>query len=83
MCTSRILQKKLTRVLNIMCYNPRKWAETDVFVKTHLQTLLAWRLPLVLLCIKLLSVHGGGTVRVTKCTILASVWEVVLDSKGT
>jgi hypothetical protein len=31
-------------------------------------------IPLVLFCIKLWSVHGGGTVRVTKCIILASVW---------
>jgi hypothetical protein len=28
-------------------------------------------LPLVVLCIKLWSVHGGGTVRVSKCIILA------------
>jgi hypothetical protein len=75
--------KKWSRVLKIVCYNPRKWPEMDIFAKTHLQTLLVWRLPLVLLCIKLLSVHGGGTARVTKCTILATVWEVILDSKGT
>jgi hypothetical protein len=31
-------------------------------------------LPLVVLCIKLWSVRGGGTIRVTKCIILASVW---------
>jgi hypothetical protein len=35
--------KKLTQVLKIVCYNPRKWPETDVFAKTHLQTLLARR----------------------------------------
>jgi hypothetical protein len=32
-------------------------------------------IPLVLLCIKLWLVCGGGTVRVTKCIILPSVWE--------
>jgi hypothetical protein len=31
-------------------------------------------IPLVLLCIKLWSVRGGGTVRMMKCIILASVW---------
>jgi hypothetical protein len=69
-----LCKKNLTRVLKIVCYNPRKWPETDVFVKTHLQTLLARRLPLVLLCITLWLVRGGGIVIVTKCIILASVW---------
>jgi hypothetical protein len=69
-----VCAKNLTRVLKIVCYNPRKWPETDVFVKTHLQTILARRLPLVLLCITLWLVRGGGTVRVTKCIILTSVW---------
>jgi hypothetical protein len=40
--TSGVLQKK-TLVLKIVCYKPRKWPETDVFAKTHLQTLLARR----------------------------------------
>jgi hypothetical protein len=31
-------------------------------------------MPLVLLCIKLWYVRGGGTIRVMKCIILASVW---------
>jgi hypothetical protein len=39
----RDVAKKLTRVLKIVCYYPGKWSETDVFAKTHLQTLLAWR----------------------------------------
>jgi hypothetical protein len=38
-----VAKKKLTRVLKIVCYNPRKWPEMDVFTKTELQTLLAWR----------------------------------------
>jgi hypothetical protein len=38
----RDVAKKLTRVLKIVCY-PRKWPETDIFAKTHLQTLLARR----------------------------------------
>jgi hypothetical protein len=70
----KCVAKKLTRVLKIVCYNPRKWPETDVFAKTHLQTLLARRLSLVLLCIKLWSVRGGGTVRVSKCIIMALFW---------
>jgi hypothetical protein len=39
----RDVAKKLTRVLKIVCYNPRKWPETDIFAKMHLQTHLAWR----------------------------------------
>jgi hypothetical protein len=35
--------KKLTRVLKIVCYNPQKWPEMDVFAKARLQTFLAWR----------------------------------------
>jgi hypothetical protein len=38
-----VAKKNLTRVLKIVCYNPRKWPEMDVFTKTELQTLLAWR----------------------------------------
>jgi hypothetical protein len=34
---------------------------------------LAWRPTLVVLCLKLWSVRGGGTVTVTKCVIPASV----------
>jgi hypothetical protein len=48
--------------------------ETDVFVKKKIRTRLAWRRTLVVLCLKLWSVRGEGTVRVTKCVILASVW---------
>lgn len=29
----RDVAKKLTRVLQIMCYNPRKWSEMNVFAK--------------------------------------------------
>jgi hypothetical protein len=39
----RDVAKKLTRVLKIACYNPRKWLETDVFTKTQQKTFLAWR----------------------------------------
>jgi hypothetical protein len=39
----RDVAKKLTRLVKIMCYNPRKWPDTDVFAKTHLRTLLARR----------------------------------------
>jgi hypothetical protein len=39
----RDVAKKLSRVLKIVCYNPRKWPETDVFTKTQQKTFLAWR----------------------------------------
>jgi hypothetical protein len=42
--------------------------------KNKIRTRLAWRPTLVVLCLKLWSVRGEGTVRVTKCVILASVW---------
>jgi hypothetical protein len=40
-------------------------------------------IPLVLLCIELWSVRGGGTVRVTKCIIWLPFGQVILGSKGT
>jgi hypothetical protein len=42
--------------------------------KNKIRTRLARTPTLVVLCLKLWSVHGEGTVRVTKCVILASVW---------
>jgi hypothetical protein len=42
--------------------------------KNKIRTSLAWRPTLVVLCLKLWSVRGEGTVRVTKCVILVSVW---------
>jgi hypothetical protein len=42
--------------------------------KYKIRTRLARRPTLVVLCLKLWSVRGEGTVRVTKCVILASVW---------
>jgi hypothetical protein len=42
--------------------------------KNKIRTRLARRPTLVVLCLKLWSARGGGTVRVTKCVILASVW---------
>jgi hypothetical protein len=42
--------------------------------KNKIWTCLARRPTLVVLCLKLWSVHGEGTVRVTKYVILASVW---------
>jgi hypothetical protein len=43
--------------------------------KNKIRTRLAQRTTLVVLCLKLWLLHGEGTVRVTKCVILASVWE--------
>jgi hypothetical protein len=42
--------------------------------KNKIRTRLARRPSLVVLYLKLWSVFGGGTVSVTKCVILASVW---------
>jgi hypothetical protein len=42
--------------------------------KNKIRIRLAQRPTLVVLCLKLWSIRGGGTVRVTKCVILASVW---------
>jgi hypothetical protein len=42
--------------------------------KNKIRTRLARRPTLVVLCLKLWSVLGGGTVRVKKCVILASIW---------
>jgi hypothetical protein len=42
--------------------------------KNKIRTRLARRPTLVVLCLKLWSVRGEGTVRETKCVILASVW---------
>jgi hypothetical protein len=41
--------------------------------KNKIRTRLAWRPTIVVLCLKLWSARGGGTVRVTKCDILASI----------
>jgi hypothetical protein len=42
--------------------------------KNEILTCLGRRPTLVVLCLKTWSIRGGGTVRVTKCVILASVW---------
>jgi hypothetical protein len=42
--------------------------------KNKIRTRLARRPTLVVLCLKLWSVRGERTIRVTKCVILASVW---------
>jgi hypothetical protein len=65
--------KKLTRVPKIVCNSSRKWPETDVFLWCHkIRNRLARKPTLVVLCLKLWSVRGGGTVRVTKRVILSS-----------
>jgi hypothetical protein len=72
--TIREVSKKLARVSKIVCYSSRKSPETDVFRKNKIRTRLARRPTLVVLCLKLWSIRGEGTVRVQKCVILASVW---------
>jgi hypothetical protein len=50
-----------------------KMARKGRFSRSHkIRICLARRHTLVVLCLKLWSVHGGGTVRVTKCVILSS-----------
>jgi hypothetical protein len=71
--TIREVSKKLAQVPKTVCYSSRKSPETDVFVK-KIQTRLARRPTLVVLCLKLWSVRREGTVRVTKYVILAPVW---------
>jgi hypothetical protein len=70
--TIREVSKELGHVPKTVCYSSQKSPETDVFAK-KIETRLAWRPTMVVLCLKLWSVRGGGTVRVTKCVILASV----------
>jgi hypothetical protein len=50
--------------------NRQKWMFSQ---KNKIRTRLARRPTLVVLCLKLWSEHGEGTVRVTKCVILAFV----------
>jgi hypothetical protein len=69
----REVSKKLAWVPKTVCYSSRKSPETDVFEKNKFRTRLARRPTLVVLCLKLWTVRGEWTVRVTKCVILASV----------
>jgi hypothetical protein len=71
--TIREVSKKMAQVPKTVCYSSRKTHETGVFAKT-IWTRLARRSTLVVLCLKLWSVHGGGTVRMTKCVILKGSW---------
>jgi hypothetical protein len=71
--TIREVSKTLARVSKTVCYSSRKSPKTDVFTKNKIRTRLACRPTLVVLCLKLWSVRGEGTVRVTKCVILGSV----------
>jgi hypothetical protein len=69
----REVSKNLTRVPKIVCYSSEKFPETDVFLRIRkIRNRLARRPTLVVLCLKLWSVRGGGTVIVTKCVILSS-----------
>jgi hypothetical protein len=72
--TIREVSKKLARVPKTVCNSSRKSPETDVFMKNKIRTRLARRPTLVVLCLKLRSSRGGGTVRVMKCVIQASIW---------
>jgi hypothetical protein len=80
----RDIAKKLTQVVKIMCYITHENGLKLVFSrKRTCEPFWPGDLPLVVLCIKLWSVRGGGTSRVTNCIILASVWEVNPSCQGT
>jgi hypothetical protein len=72
--TIREVSQNLARVPKTVWYNSRKSPETDVFAKNKIWTRLVGRPTLVVQSLTLWSVRGGGTVRVTKCVILASIW---------
>jgi hypothetical protein len=65
--------KKLTGVPKIVCYNPRKWPRHFSRIRTS-KPFWPRDLRLVVLCIKLWLVHGGGTIRVSKFIIVSSIW---------
>jgi hypothetical protein len=58
----------------VLWANENRPKRTFLQKKTKIQLFLDRRPTLVVLCLKLWSVLGGGTVRVTKCVILPSVW---------
>jgi hypothetical protein len=64
----------MARVPKTVCYIAHENTPKQTFSrKNKIRTRLARRPTLVGLCLKLWSVCGEGTVRVTKCVILASV----------
>jgi hypothetical protein len=72
--TIREVSKKLARVPKTVCYSSPNRLKRTFSRKNKIRTRLARRPTLVVLCLKLWSIRGGGTVRVMKCVILASVW---------
>jgi hypothetical protein len=70
----RDVVKKWTWVLKIVCYNPRNGPKRTFSWKRTCKPFWPVDIPLVLLYIKLWSVRGGVTLRVTKCIILAFIW---------
>jgi hypothetical protein len=72
----RDVAKKMDRSAGNCVLQPMKNGPKGTFSrKRTCKPIWPGDMPLVLLCIKLWSVHGGGAVRVTKCIIMASVWE--------
>jgi hypothetical protein len=57
-----------------VCYSSRKSPKRTFSRKNKTRTRLARRPTLVVLCLKLWSVCGEGTIRVTKYVLFASVW---------
>jgi hypothetical protein len=72
--TIREVSKKLAQVPKIVCHSSWNRPKRTFLGKNKIRTRLARRPSLVVLYLKLWSVFGGGTVSVTKCVILASVW---------
>jgi hypothetical protein len=70
----RDVAKKLTRLVKSCAITHENCPKRTFSSKRTCEPYRPGDLPLVVLGIKLWSVRGGGTVRVTKCIILTSVW---------
>jgi hypothetical protein len=73
LCTSGMLQKNWPECWK-SCATHENGPKRTFSRKRTCKPFWPEDIPLVLLCIKLWSIRGGGTVRVTKCIIPASVW---------
>jgi hypothetical protein len=74
MCTSGMLRKNGPECSKLCAITHENDPKRTFSRKRTFQPFWPGDIPLVLLCIKLWSVCGGGTVRVTKWIVLAFVW---------
>jgi hypothetical protein len=75
LCTSGMLQKNWSECWKSCSITHQNGLKRTFSRKCSCKPFWTGDIPLVLLCIKLWSVLGGGTITVTKCIILASVWK--------